>query len=117
MAKKMKEVKVLTKEEQIAAAENNWMLDRSALNVQPKPTRFFEVGEDAIVGQLKNVKIEKVLFEGMAYVYSCLWTDRENPEGCIKYGSNWWFDVHKANSRPEGVPRLMGQHRIFAASR
>lgn len=66
MAKKMKEVKVLTKEEQIAAAENNWMLDRSALNVQPKPTRFFEVGEDVIIGHLKNAKIEKILFDGVS---------------------------------------------------
>ena len=116
MAKKTKEVKVLTKEELIEAAEKHWMLDRAAVNVQPKPTRFFEVGEDAIVGHLKNVKIEKVLYGGMAYVYSSLWTDRENPEGYIKYQSNWWFDVHKTDSRPEGVPRLMGQHRIFAAS-
>lgn len=109
-------VKVLTKDEQIEAAEKHWMLDRSAVNVQPKPTRFFEVGEEVIIGHLKQAKIEKVLFDGKAYVFSSLWTDRENPEGYIKYGSNWWFDVHKADSRPEGVPRLMGQFRIFPAS-
>ncbi len=116
MAKKIKQQVELTKEQLIERAENDHMLDRCAVAFQPKPTRFFEVGEEVLVGHLKNVKIEKVLFDGMAYVYSSLWSDRDNPEGTLKYSSNWWFEIRKIDSRPDNVPRLMGQHRIFPAS-
>ena len=115
MAKKTKEVKVLTVEERIAEAEKCWMLDRTQEALIPEPTRTFAVGERVKVGNLKEVFIEKVLFGGKAYVYRCLWTSREVPDGTVKYQSTWWFNVEKMVDTT-GVPRLMSQFRIFPAS-
>ncbi len=52
--------------------------DRTPKSLIPVPTREFEVGEEAIVGALKDVVILEELEGGYAYLYSCTWTERDN---------------------------------------
>ena len=114
MAKKAQ--KVLTKEELIEQAVKGWTSGRTSEELIPEPSRIFVVGEQVKVGNLKEVFIERVLLDGKAYVYRCNWTDRDNPDGYIKYNANWWFNVEKYQEKNESIPRLMSPHRIFQAS-
>lgn len=109
--------KIFTKEEQIKQVlSNNVCFDTSITHLQPKPTRFFEVGEEVIIGNLKNVVIEEILFDGLAYIYSCLWAEKQGGEGITKYQVSWWFDINKIDSRPNNVPRLMNEGRTFSTT-
>jgi hypothetical protein len=109
-------VQALTAEQLIDSAETSFIrsFDRTPIELQPKPTRFFAVGEEVKIGHLKEVFIEKVLFDGMVYVYRCKWSDRDNPAGVISYRAEWWFGIKKFDDN-EDVPQLMSQHRIFPA--
>lgn len=71
--------------------------DRTPKSLIPQPTREFEIGEEAIVGALKDVVILDVLEDGYAYLYSCTWTERDK-EPVTQYRASWWIDVD--------VPRL-----------
>lgn len=117
MAKKtIKEVKVLTKEEQIANAIAYFSSDRTQPELQPTPTWSFTVGEQVDVGMLKEVFIEQILFDGMAYVYRALHTSRDCPEGKCNYSVGWWFDIDKFGNTNNDVPQLMSKFRVFPTS-
>lgn len=60
---------------QAIAALKQW--DRTPASLIPPPTRAFEPGEAAVVGNLKDVVIVEELFDGLAYLYTYTWTERD----------------------------------------
>lgn len=111
---KKKPTPPLTAEEQKAqaiAALKQW--DRTPMSLIPPPTRTFEPGEAAAVGNLKDVAIVEELFDGLAYLYTCTWTERDK-EPITKYRASWWFDIEKLRDTSD-VPRLFApyvRHRV-----
>jgi len=80
--------------------------DRTPFELQPLPTRRFEVGESIIVGRLDQCVVEEVLFDGMAYLYSAMWKARETEEPSRVCRVSWWFEIFKKVNN-DGVPCLM----------
>lgn len=103
-----------TIEEQIAIAkEQFYRWDNTPMLLQPPPTRTFVKGEQVNIGNLKEVFIDEVLDNGMAYLYHCTWHERDKPT-TIQYRVAWWFDIRKLTSTPN-VPRLMSEFRQHPA--
>lgn len=103
-----------TIEEQIAKAKDafyHW--DNTPISLQPRPTRAFEVGEQVNIGNLKEVFIDEVLEDGMAYLYHCTWIERDE-DPVIQYRVAWWFDVNKTKNNVD-APRLMSEYRQYPA--
>lgn len=87
--------------------------DRTPMSLIPPPTRAFEPGEAAVVGNLKDVVILEELHDGLAYLYSCTWTERDK-EPTTQYRAAWWFDVEKLRDTSD-VPSLFApytRHRV-----
>jgi len=80
--------------------------DRTPVELQPFPTRSFDVGESVIIGRLDQCTIEEVLFDGMAYLYSAMWKTRETLPPSRVCRVAWWFEIYK-NVINDGVPCLM----------
>lgn len=106
----------LTPEQKIQQAQDSFYKDAeyTPSTLMPSPTRTFAVGEQVRIGALKDVFIEKVLEDGMAYVSRFMNYHRNEPTGVIGYRVDWWFNINKF-SKNENVPRVMSQHRIFPA--
>lgn len=105
-----------TIEEKIEKAISSWhSFSSTPTALQPKPTRTFSVGEEVVVGNLKNVFIEKILDEdGMSYVYRCDWKTRDTPLE-VQYRAEWWFNIEKKVDTMS-VPQLMTPYRLFPAT-
>lgn len=88
--------------------------DRTPKSLIPAPTREFVVGEEAVVGALKDVVILEVLEDGYAYLYSCTWTERDK-EPTTQYRASWWIDVEKKRDN-SNVPRLFSPYRLHPCS-
>lgn len=88
--------------------------DRTPKSLIPRPTREFEIGEEAIVGALKDVVILDVLEDGYAYLYSCTWTERDK-EPVTQYRASWWIDVEKKRDTT-AVPRLFSPYKLHPCS-
>lgn len=88
--------------------------DRTPKALIPPPTREFVVGEEAVVGALKDVVILEVLEDGYAYLYSCTWTEHDKPP-VTQYRASWWIDVEKKRDTT-GVPRLFSPYKLHPCS-
>lgn len=115
----MKKTKIvqLTPDELIQQSEERFFndVDYTSVDMLPRFTRTFEVGEQVRIGALHDVFIEKILLDGMVYVSRFMNYHRDEPTGVIGYRTDWWFNVHKLGKNLD-VPRLMSDHRVFQAT-
>lgn len=88
-------------------------IDRAQRELQPPPTRRFVVGEEVRLGALKEVFVEEVLWDGMAYLCRCTWSSRDEAPH-TQYRCAWWFDIRKLGVNLN-TPRLMSTYRRHAA--
>ena len=79
------------------------------VELQPPPTRRFEVGEQVLIGNLHDVFIDESIDGGLYYLYHCTWSDRDTPPE-VQYRCAWWFDIEKFDSINPTTPRLFSTY-------
>ncbi len=74
--------------------------------IPKNPTRLFKVGDGVKIGNLQNITVTEVLFEGLAYAvhYDYMGTSYGKPDRKTGSGIWEWTDVFPVNCFGKGVP-------------